>query len=228
MTDADAARTQALRVLIRENELLTLGTIQSDILSAARVVGLSVWLGHAVLDPDDPRDDLLSSEALEGLMVRRIKYGSPLTVVSRAVSSTPTLFALMRGIGQLRRDFAKAGESKAKRDLAYEQAATTRPERRSREYQERIDRLREVAESFRPELSHEDMPDRSPDQPGDAQACATAGLAGCPIRVVSVGRRARSRRGSARTNCPELRCAPTVPYSPVLAPAPAAPSASAA
>lgn len=159
----DAAPTQALRVLIRENELLPVGAIQSDILSAARLVGLTVWLGHAVLDPDDPQDDLLSPYALEGLEVRRIKYGSPLAVdfqmvvwaVSWAVSSTPTILGLMRGIGQVRLNFAKASESNAQRDLTYEQAATTRSERRSREYQEQIERLREVAENLRPELSDE-------------------------------------------------------------------------
>lgn len=164
MSDADAAPTQALRVLIRENELLPLGTIQSDILSAARLVGLTVWLGHAVLDPDDPQDDLLSPYALEGLEVRRIKYGSSPVIdfqkvvwaVSWAVSSTRTIFALMRGTGQVRLNFAKASESNAQRDLTYEQAATTRSERRSREYQEQIERLREVAENLRPELSDED------------------------------------------------------------------------
>lgn len=125
MTDADAVPTEALRVLIREDELLPLGAIQSDILSAARLVGLTVWLGHSVLDPDDSRDDLLSPYALQGLEVRRIKYGSPLAIdfqmvvwaVSWAVSSTPTVLALMRGLGQVRLNYAKASESNAQRDL---------------------------------------------------------------------------------------------------------------
>lgn len=59
-------------------------------------------------------------------------------------------------IGQVRLNFAKASESNAQRDLTYEQAATTRSERRSREYQEQIERLREVADNLRPELSDED------------------------------------------------------------------------
>ncbi|MFF2053665.1 hypothetical protein ACFVU2_18830 [Leifsonia sp. NPDC058194] len=169
MTDAAAApqpESRAdLRVSIHEDPLLPLRMVQDDISAAAQLVALSMWLGHSFIDEFDDRDDLLSSEAIDFLQVRRLHYGSPLMIdfqmvswaASWAISATPTILAIANGIGRLRLNFANASESNARRDLAYEEAASTRSERRSREFHDQLDQIEQVIESLRPRLTDEDV-----------------------------------------------------------------------
>jgi hypothetical protein len=162
MTDAGTPPTGNLQVFIVEDELLPLRDLEYDIRSAARLVALSVWLG--VTFDDVPDDQLLDQEVVDYLAVRRISYGSPLTIdvqmvswaISFAVSATPTLMALMKGIGRLRVDYATAGELDARRDATREDTGATRSERRSREYEERLAVVREAAADLRPSLDEPD------------------------------------------------------------------------
>lgn len=162
MTDADVFPTGTIQVFIVEDGLLPLRELEYDIRSAARLVGLGVWLG-ATRDFDESGSNggFLATEAIDFMRVAAVNYGSPLTLdlqlleeaVAFAIAATPTISALLKGIGRVRRDFAQASEANARRDLASEQAAWLRSERRLRDNQVRLKALRQVADETRAEVS---------------------------------------------------------------------------
>lgn len=95
----------------------------------------------------------------------RIRYGSLLEIdfqlvswgVSWALAATPTILAILRGLGQARLNFAHASESNANRDLLRERAESTRSERKSREYSEKLDQLQNVVDNLRPRLDENEQ-----------------------------------------------------------------------
>ncbi|MEY9850635.1 hypothetical protein ABH923_000313 [Leifsonia sp. EB41] len=158
MTDADVFPTGTIQVFIVEDGLIPLRELEYDVRSAARLVGLGVWLGATRdFDESGSNDAFLATEAIDFMRVAAVNYGSPLTLdlqlweeaVAFAIAATPTITALMKGIGRVRRDFAQASEANARRDLANEQAESLRSNRRSREHQDQLRALRQVAGEVR-------------------------------------------------------------------------------
>ncbi|WP_226657949.1 hypothetical protein [Leifsonia sp. LS1] len=163
MTDTSSSSPEDfLQAFIVEGDLIPVRELEYDIRSLARIAALSAWLGTVAFG--EQAGQLLDAEAIDELPVRRIQYGSPLTidfqmlpwVLSYAVAATPTVVALLKRIGQLRVDFANASESNARRDATQEDAETTRSVRKLREYRERLHLIRDAAESLRPSLDEND------------------------------------------------------------------------
>jgi hypothetical protein len=154
MTDPEASPNN-LQVYIPEGALAPLREIEYDIRSAARLIALSTWLGSGLYEEQD--DSLLDPETIDFYPIRRIRYGSPLTVavemlpyaLSWAVSATPTILAVARGIGYLRVDYAKASELNARRDSIREEIDSSRTRRLSDEYMSQLSLFREAAQDYR-------------------------------------------------------------------------------